>query len=300
MSVFINPFTDFGFKRIFGQEEHKRILIGFLNALFVGEFVVKDLTYRDKEQTGETQQNRTVIYDIYCTLDDGSHVIVEMQNKKEVNFDERALYYASKSVVSQGEKGEDWKYKYAPVIGVYFLNFNQEGLGLAFRTDFGITKTKEIFAHTSIKPHKPDSEVVSISKTPQPFAGRLRMIFLQMPEFTKTESECSTDLDKWAFIMNHMEKLDNIPWAAQDELYAELSKVSNVAALSPHDRAVYDENLRQYRDNLAMVEAAELDGRIKEKKEIARSLILAKMPDEFVSQHTGLSLDEVKKLRETL
>ena len=82
MSTFINPFTDFGFKRIFGQEKHKRILIGFLNALFAEELVVTDLVYRDKEQTGETQQNRTVIYDIYCTLDDGSHVIVEMQNKK--------------------------------------------------------------------------------------------------------------------------------------------------------------------------------------------------------------------------
>lgn len=110
MSTFINPFTDFGFKRIFGQEKHKRILIGFLNALFAEELVITDLVYRDKEQTGETQQNRTVIYDIYCTLDDGSHVIVEMQNKKEVNFDARALYYASKSIVAQGEKEDVWRY----------------------------------------------------------------------------------------------------------------------------------------------------------------------------------------------
>ena len=87
-----------------------------------------------------------------------------------------------------------------------------------------------------------------------------------------------------------------IPWAAQDELYAELSKVSNVAALSPHERAVYDEHLRQYRDNLAMIEAAELDV----KRGIARSLLSANMPDEFVSQHTGLLLDEVQKLRENL
>ena len=100
MATFINPFTDFGFKRIFGQEEHKGLLIGFLNALFEGEFVVKDLTYRDKEQSGEAPEDRTVIYDIYCTLEDGSSVIVEMQNKKEVNFDARALYYASRSVVA--------------------------------------------------------------------------------------------------------------------------------------------------------------------------------------------------------
>ena len=298
MAVFINPFTDFGFKRIFGQEEHKSILIGFLNALFAGELVVKDLVYRDKERTGETAQNRTVIYDVYCTLDDGSHVIVEMQNKKEMNFDARALYYASKSIVAQGEKGDDWNYEYAPVIGVYFLNFLQEGLGQAFRSDFGITKTKEVFAHTALAPQKPNAESSEIIKDP-PFAKKLRMVFLQMPEFTKKESECTTDLDKWAYIMNHMEKLDNLPWAAQDELYAELSKVSNVAALSPQERAIYDEHLRQYRDNLAAFEAAELDGENRKARVIALSLLSANMPDEFVSQHTGLSLDEVQKLRVT-
>lgn len=299
MAVFINPFTDFGFKRIFGQEEHKSILIGFLNALFIGEMVVKDLVYRDKEQTGETAQNRTVIYDVYCTLDDGSHVVVEMQNKKEVNFDARALYYASKSIVAQGQKGDEWNYEYAPVIGVYFLNFLQEGLGQAFRTDFGITRTKEVFAHTAVEPNKELIKPSEIPKKP-PFAKKLRMVFLQMPEFTKKESECTTALDKWAFIMNHMEKLDNIPWAAQDELYAELSKVSNVAALSPHERAVYDEHLRQYRDNLAMIEAAHQDGEYDKAIQIARSLLSANMPDEFVSQHTGLSLDEVQRLRDNL
>ena len=264
MATFIHPFTDFGFKRIFGQEEHKHILIGFLNALFVGDFVVKD-----KEQLGETRHHRTVIFDIYCTLDDGSHVIVEMQNKKEVNFDARALYYASKSIVAQGEKGDDWLYAYAPVIGVYFLNFLQDGLGQAFRIDFGITKTRESFAHTACASNETHLEVKK-PLSPPPFEGKLRMVFLQMPQFTKTQEECTTDLDKWVYIMNHMDQMTSIPWAAQDELYAELSKVSNVAALSPQERAVYDENLRQYRDNLAMIAAAHQDGKeegLKEGKE---------------------------------
>ena len=308
MATFINPFTDFGFKRIFGQEEHKSILIGFLNALFTGELVVKDLVYRDKEQTGECAQNRTVIYDIYCTLDDGSHVIVEMQNKKEAHFDARALYYASRSIVAQGQKGDDWDYEYAPVIGVYFLNFLQDGLGRALRSDFGITKTKEVFAHTATESDKPNAKPLEIVKE-LPFAKKLRMVFLQMPEFTKKESECTTDLDKWAFIMNHMEKLTNIPWAAQDELYNELSKVSNVAALSPQERAIYDETLRQYRDNLATIKTAYDDGwkegkeegkeegREEGREEIARSLLSANLPDEFVSQHTGLSIEKIKKMR---
>ena len=102
-----------------------------------------------------------------------------------------------------------------------------------------------------------------------------------------------------------MEKLTNIPWAAQDELYNELSKVSNVAALSPQERAIYDETLRQYRDNLATIKTAYDDGwkegkeegREVGREEIACSLLSANLPDEFVSQHTGLSIEKIKKMR---
>ena len=142
MPVFINPFTDFGFKRIFGQESSKRILIGFLNALFEGEFVVVNLEYRDKEQPGQTKEERGVIFDIYCTASDGRHFIVEMQNKNQVNFEARALYYMSRSIVAQGEKGDDWQYEYCPVIGVFLMNFKHKTLGEVFRSDYGVRNIK--------------------------------------------------------------------------------------------------------------------------------------------------------------
>ena len=187
------------------------------------------------------------------------------------------------------------------LVHVQLLNYHQEGLEDAFRTDFGITQTRKTLAHTSL---------VSKQALPKqwskpervPFAGRFRMVFLQMHEFTLTEAECTTDLEKWAYIMNHMEKLTKIPWAAQDELYAELSKVSNVAALSQKEREVYEENLRQYRDNLATLEASYLDG-LKEgmekgRQEIGRNLIALNVPDEIIMHSTGLSFEEVQQLRE--
>ena len=91
MSKFISLFTDFGFKRVFGQEENKKFLIGFLNSLFDGEFVVTDLHYRDKEQPPETKEERGVIFDIHCPLADGRHLIIEMQNQTCVNFAGRVL-----------------------------------------------------------------------------------------------------------------------------------------------------------------------------------------------------------------
>lgn len=99
MSKFINPFTDIGFKRIFGQEVSKPVLIAFLNALLVGERSITDVKFLDKEQLGLSDGDRSLIYDIFCETDDGEHIIVEMQNKYQPYFKRRSIYYLSRSIV---------------------------------------------------------------------------------------------------------------------------------------------------------------------------------------------------------
>lgn len=91
MGKYINPFTDYGFKKIFGQELSKDLLIDFLNDLLEGERVITDLTFLNNEQLPEWEDARALIYDIYCTTDTGEKIIVEMQNKSQVHFKERAL-----------------------------------------------------------------------------------------------------------------------------------------------------------------------------------------------------------------
>ena len=76
MGRYINPFTDWGFKRLFGQEFSKDLLINFLNDLFEGEFQIKDVTFKDKEQLGDSNDLRGCIFDIYCVTDDDKHFIV--------------------------------------------------------------------------------------------------------------------------------------------------------------------------------------------------------------------------------
>ena len=144
-----------------------------------------------------------------------------------------------------------------------------------------------------------------------------------MPEFDKPEHECKTDFDKWMYIMNRMEKLKEIPWQAQNELFVELSKVSNVAALSPEERFAYEENLRMYRDNLACAEAAYLDGHdagyesgfsegresgfseghesgfSEGKIDVAKTMIASGMSDTDIAKMTKLTLENVRKLRES-
>ena len=98
MAKYINPFTDWGFKRLFGQEFSKDLLISFLNDLLEGELQVKDVVFKDKEQLPQTKDQRGIIYDVFCETDTGERFILEMQNKWQPNFLDRSIYYASKAI----------------------------------------------------------------------------------------------------------------------------------------------------------------------------------------------------------
>lgn len=98
MGKYINPFTDWGFKRLFGQEFSKDLLISFLNDLLVDEMHIRDVTFKDKEQLADSKDLRGCIFDIYCETDDGNHFIVEMQNRWVPFFVNRSIYYASKAI----------------------------------------------------------------------------------------------------------------------------------------------------------------------------------------------------------
>ena len=104
MGKFINPFTDMGFKLIFGQEVSKPILIEFLNSLLIGECHIKNLSFLDKEQPRTDVENRSLIYDVYCELDNGEHVIVEMQNRNQPYFKNRSIFYASRAITARKDQ----------------------------------------------------------------------------------------------------------------------------------------------------------------------------------------------------
>lgn len=92
---YINPLTDFGFKRIFGTPFNKDLLIDFLNALLEGEREISDVTYRNGEQLGASRKDRRAVFDVYCQATDGSRFIVEMQNMYQPYFKDRSIYYST-------------------------------------------------------------------------------------------------------------------------------------------------------------------------------------------------------------
>ena len=143
MPEFINPRVDWAFKRIFGTEDTKECLITFLNGVFEGEFVIKDVKHLKTEQTRHQKRERGVIFDVACVTDDGRHIIVEMQKKEQRYFVDRALYYSAKAIVEQAKPGE-WDFHLTPVYTVCFMDFIAEtGIPCQFRTDIGFGLLEE-------------------------------------------------------------------------------------------------------------------------------------------------------------
>ena len=278
MAKYINPFTDVGFKRIFGQELSKPLLLDFLNSLFEGEKHIANLTFLDKEQPALFEEDRSLIYDIYCETDDGEKIIVEMQNKSQPFFKNRSIYYISESIARQGERGSAWNYAIDSVYLVAFLNFSPIDFKKQFRTDV----------------------VLAEKGTTEQFSDKLRMIFLQLPLFTKEADECENQVERWIYLLKNMETLNRLPWAAQSAVFQKLESIADVSGMTRAERLQYDEALKKYRDTISVFEGVRLEGLAEGRKEgiiaNARKMKSYGFTLEMISDITGLTMEEVRDL----
>ncbi len=282
MGKFINPFTDVGFKRIFGQEFSKPVLIAFLNGLLKDERCIVDVKFLDKEQIRINDGDRSLIYDIYCETETGEHIIVEMQNKYQPYFKKRSIYYLSRSIVEQGERGSEWSYDIKAVYLVAFLNFKLNDISSEFRTDVALMDMKR---HTL-------------------FSDKVRLTYLQLPYFTKEADECENIFERIIFVLKNMDILQRMPWVAQDAVFKRLSDIAEVASLDKEERRQYDESLRHYRDTLVVMEGQYMEGErkgraegeLKGRMDIARNLKAMGLSIDDIVKASGLTADEVAAL----
>ncbi|HBK32443.1 MAG TPA: hypothetical protein DEF88_11965 [Porphyromonadaceae bacterium] len=279
MTRFIDPVYDTAFKLIFGQENSKDLLLDFLNALLAGEKKIKEIRLTDKERMPFYNGGRKGIYDIACLSEKGEHFIVEMQNIRQEYFFDRALYYLSQTIANQGEKGTEWEFALKAVYGVFFLNFPLHG---KLRTD-GIIADRD---------------------THEQISDKQRFIFIELPFFTKKESECKTNVEQWLYILRNMTTLEKIPFKDRNPVFEKLERITDLASLSKEERQRYDADIRMYRDRLAQMNTAKRDGRKEGKKEgkkeaqteIARNLKTKGLSADFIAETTGLSVEEIDKL----
>jgi predicted transposase/invertase (TIGR01784 family) len=117
LTRYINLLTDFGFKRIFGEEANKDLLVDFLNAVLNIEGGIKKLEYGNPERQGRVKKDRKAVFDLYCTTGKGERIIVEMQKVPQTFYADRSLYYASFLIQEQGKRSK-WNFELTSVYSV--------------------------------------------------------------------------------------------------------------------------------------------------------------------------------------
>lgn len=279
MEHYVNIMLDGGFKAVFGD---KQVAMDFINAALEGEHNVMDITYLDKELVPELIDERTVIFDLLCEDEDGSKFILEMQNCPQRYFFNRGFYYICRMISRQGETGRDWKYELLPVYGIYLLNFSLPEFPL-WRTDVVLANelTGETFGRI-----------------------KLKQVYISFERFDLSYEECETPLEKTIYVLKNMNLFDMSPFKEKEAYFRRLLDVANVNALSPKERATYDENLKIYRDWKATMEYAVEEAETKGKAEgerlatlrNARNMKKAGVDLSLIAECTGLSLEIIQSL----
>lgn len=282
--IYINPFTDFGFKKLFGEEPNKELLISFLNALLPEYHQIEDLQYTRNEQQGASQVDRRAIFDLSCTSPSGERFIVELQKAKQNYFKDRSVYYATFPVQEQAKRG-DWDFKLSAVYTVGILDFTfdedrQEG-------------NHEVLHTVQLK-----------NQHGNVFYDKLTFIYLTLPNFTKQVDELHTMQDKWFYAFKHLHELDHIPAVLQERVFKHLFKAAKIAQFKPKEREAYENSLKYYRDLKNVTDTARgegfeegrEEGREEGKQDVARKMLQSGLSIEQVIELTGLTESQIRTL----
>ena len=283
---YINLLTDLGFKRLFGTEPNKNLLIDFLNVILPAQHRVRDLTYRNTENLGNTPIDRKAIFDLYCESEAGEKFIVEMQKAKHNYFKDCSIYYSTFPIQEQAEKG-DWNYKLTPVYAIGILDFI-----------FDEDKNDDTLLHI-VELKDQDGKV---------FYEKLKFIYLELPKFKKSIDQLNDHFDKWLFLLKHLPELEEPPLPLQENVFMQLFEASQIASFSQEERDAYENSLKYYRDMKGVVETAREEGKAQGIQEGKLSLLLKQLarklgimiPDELKAQLHQLDPNVLDILSEAL
>ncbi len=277
---YINPFTDFGFKKLFGTEPNKELLIDFLNQVVLPKHQnVSDLTYSRNEQMGVSEIDRKAIFDLYCIGTSGERFIVEIQKAKQNYFKDRSVFYSTFPIQEQAKRG-NWDFKLSEVYTVGILDF--------------------VFSEDSL-----DKKVRHVVKLKDQngniFYDKLTLVYLELPNFNKTEEELETPYDKWLFVLKHLPDLERRPTKLQERIFEKLFAAAEIAKFSKTEQEEYEASLKYYRDLKNVIDTAfdegEAKGKMEGKMEMALKALDEGISISIISKLTGLSEEEIDKLK---
>jgi predicted transposase/invertase (TIGR01784 family) len=282
MTKYFNPYTDFGFKKLFGEEGSKDLLHDFLNQLLPPYHQIAELSFKNPEKIPSTAKERKAIFDIYCQTKEGTRFIVEMQKAKVNYFKDRSLFYSTFPIKEQAKKG-GWDFKLMPVYFIAILDFIYDEK----------EEQQKFLRAVSLKDQ--DGEI---------FYDKLHFKFLQMPLFNKSESELETHFDKWVYFLKNLENFDHIPAILNEPIFQKGFEIAEISHLKPSQVETYEKSLLEYWEVKNVTDTAFKEGEAKgiEKGELAKAVKVAKgmlakgFNLETISELTGLTPAEIESL----
>jgi predicted transposase/invertase (TIGR01784 family) len=285
---YINPFTDFGFGKLFGEEISKDLLIDFLNQLLPFEHKITELKFKQTENLGTTELDRKAIFDIYCENENGEKFIVELQKAKQNFFKDRMVYYSTFPIQEQAKKG-DWDYKLTAIycVGILDFIFDDE------------KEAKDKYIHRV---------ALTEQETKKIFFNKLHYIYLEMPKFNKKENELITEIDKWSYFIKNLSNLDHIPNSLQNKVFIKAFEIAEIAKFDRKQLEEYELSLKYYRDLKNVVDTSFEEGiqegikegiqvgKFEEKILIAKEMKKDNESIEKIIKYTGLTRNEIERL----
>ncbi len=282
---FINPKVDYAFKKIFGSEQSKEILISFLNAIiYDGETVIQSLTISNPYNPGQVLSLKDTYLDIKAILADGSIVVIEMQVAAMAAFNKRVAYNLAKAYANQLVTGEDYPLL-KPTIAVTITDF------ILFKQTADVIN-QFVFQEKTKKFEVLDQE--------------LQLVFVELPKFQKTLSELNSLSDKWIYFLKEAASLEDIPESLGQVSEIELAlNLANQARMTPEELDIVDRRGMLLQDEKGRITYAKEEGREEGRLQQTIALVMrllqkrfGEIPAAITSQVEDLPLDDLEKLGE--
>jgi len=295
ISKFLDPKNDFAFKKVFGTEKNKDILIHFLNDIlgFTGPAQIHTVSFLKTVQDPDTAAKKQSIVDVLCEDQTGVQYIVEMQVAKVRGFEKRAQYYAAKAYINQLDKSE----AYHNLKEIIFITI----------TDFTMFPNKQGYK---------SDHVVLDKKTGEHDLKDFSFTFIELPKFNKSIDQLGNMTEKWAYFFKHadetteadFEKIKGQDWVIE-KAYDQLNKLS----WSEGEINAYEQELKSQRDFEGMLDAAretglqkgielgeergKLEGRLEGRLETAKNMLNKGLDLNLIKEVSGLSEEEIQQLK---
>ncbi len=279
---YINPYTDFGFKKLFGEEAGKDLLVDFLNQLLPAYHQINTLHFKNSEKINDTLSERKAIFDIYCETSTGEKFIVEMQKAKVKYFKERSLFYSTFPIKEQAQKG-GWNFNLLPVYFIAILDFHydEQEEERKFRRDVCLKDQ--------------DGTI---------FYDKLHFKFLQMPLFNKQAHELENHFDKWVYFLKNLESFDHIPSILNEPIFKKGFEIAEISQLQPTQFEAYQKSLLEYWEVKNVMDTSfeegrvegEIRGEIRGVIKVAIALMQQNIAIDIIAKTTGLTIEEIENL----